>query len=114
MIGTHVATTLEFQKIEMRVGRVVSVDEFPEARNPSYKLTIDLGSLGTRRSSVAVKRWYLREELMDRLVVCVTNFPPRRIAGFSSEVLVLGAVEADGRVVLLRPDGTAELGSRIA
>lgn len=107
------ATIEEFQRIEMRVGRVVEVEEFPEARNPSYKLTIDLGPFGTKRSSVAVKQWYLPEELVDRLVVCVTNFPPRRIAGFSSEVLVLGAIEADGRVVLLRPDGTAELGSRI-
>ncbi len=114
MIRTHMATTEDFERIEMRVGRVTAVEEFPEARNPSYKLTIDLGALGTRRSSVAVKRWYQREELQGRLVVCVTNFPPRRIAGFSSEVLVLGAVEADGRVVLLRPDGTAELGSRIA
>lgn len=77
------ATIEEFQKIEMRVGRVLEVEEFPEARNPSYKLTIDLGPIGTRRSSVAVKKWYLREELVDRLVVCVTNFPPRRIAGFS-------------------------------
>jgi tRNA-binding protein len=107
------ATIEDFQKVEMRVGRVVEVDEFPEARIASYKLTIDLGPHGTKRSSVAVKRWYLREELVDRLVVCVTNFPPRRIAGFSSEVLVLGAIEADGRVVLLRPDGSAELGSRI-
>lgn len=113
MIRAQMATTEDFQKIEMRVGRVVSVEEFPEARNPSYKLTIDLGPHGTRRSSVAVKSWYLREELVDRLVVCVTNFPPRRIAGFASEVLVLGAIEADGRVVLLRPDGTAELGSPI-
>jgi tRNA-binding protein len=107
------ATIEDFEKVEMRVGRVLAVDEFPEARNPSYKLTIDLGPYGTRRSSVAVKRWYFRDELVDRLVVCVTNFPPRRIAGFDSEVLVLGAIERDGRVVLLRPDGTAELGSRI-
>jgi tRNA-binding protein len=106
-------TTTQFQEIEIRVGRVTAVEEFPEARNPSYKLTIDLGTHGTRRSSVAVKRWYAREELVGRLVICVTNFPPRRIAGFSSEVLVLGAIEEDGRVVLLRPDGNAELGSRI-
>jgi len=107
------ATIQDFEKVEMRVGRVLAVEEFPEARNPSYKLTIDLGPHGTKRSAVAVKRWYLREELMDRLVVCVANFPPRRIAGFSSDVLVLGAIEADGRVVLLRPDASAELGSRI-
>ncbi len=98
----------------MRVGRVVAVDDFPEARNPSYKLTIDFGALGTRRSSVAVRRWYEKSDLLGRLVVCVTNFPPRRIATFDSEVLTLGAVEADGRVVLLKPDAEAELGSVIA
>ncbi len=98
----------------MRVGRVVAVDDFPEARNPSWKLTIDFGPHGTRRSSAAVRRWYAREDLVGRLVVCVTNFPPRRIATFDSEVLTLGAVEQDGRVVLLRPDADAELGSQIA
>lgn len=113
MIRTEMATIDDFNKVEMRVGRVVAVEEFPEARNPSYKLTIDLGPHGTRRSSVGVKRWYLPEELQGRLVVCVTNFPPRRIATFDSQVLVLGAIEEDGRVVLLQPDGLAELGSRI-
>jgi tRNA-binding protein len=109
-----VATIEDFQKIEMRVGRVLAVEDFPEARNPSYKLTIDFGPYGRRRSSVAVRRWYQKDDLVDRLVVCVTNFPPRRIATFESEVLTLGAVEADGRVVLLRPDADAELGSPIA
>ena len=109
-----VATIDDFKKIEMRVGRVVSVDDFPEARNPSWKLTIDFGPHGTRHSSAAVQRWYARGDLLGRLVVCVTNFPPRRIATFDSEVLTLGAVEADGRVVLLKPDADAELGSVIA
>lgn len=104
----------DFKKIEMRVGRVIAVDDFPEARNPSYKLTIDFGPHGTRRSSAAVRRWYEKTELLDRLVVCVTNFPPRRIATFDSEVLTLGAMEVDGRVVLLKPDSDAELGSLIA
>jgi tRNA-binding protein len=108
-----VATIDDFRKIEMRVGRVVAVEDFPEARNPSYKLTIDFGPHGTRRSSAAVRRWYEKSELHDRLVVCVTNFPPRRIATFESEVLTLGAIEADGRVILLRPDDDAELGSLI-
>lgn len=98
----------------MRVGRIVSVDDFPEARNPSYKLTIDFGAHGTRRSSAAVRRWYEKSDLHGRLVVCVTNFPPRRIATFESEVLTLGAVEADGKVVLLMPDADVELGSQIA
>jgi len=109
-----VATIDDFKKIEMRVGRVVSVDDFPEARNPSWKLIIDFGPHGTRRSSAAVRRWYERADLVGRLVVCVTNFPPRRIATFDSEVLTLGAVEADGRVVLLKPDADAEIGSLIA
>jgi tRNA-binding protein len=108
------ATIDDFRKIEMRVGRVVSVDDFPEARNPSYKLTIDFGPFGTRRSSAAVRRWYDKGDLLGRLVVCVTNLPPRRIATFDSEVLTLGAVETDGKVVLLRPDTDVELGSGIA
>jgi tRNA-binding protein len=108
-----VATIEDFQKLEMRVGRVLTVADFPEARNPSYKLTIDFGPYGTRRSSAAVRRWYEKDDLVGRLVVCVTNFPPRRIATFESEVLTLGAIEADGRVVLLEPDSDAELGSPI-
>ena len=107
------ATIEDFQKIEMRVGRILTVEDFPEARNPSYKLTIDFGTYGTRRSSVAVRQWYEKSDLVGRLVVCVTNFPPRRIATFESEVLTLGAIEADGRVVLLEPDSDAELGSPI-
>ena len=107
------ATVDDFKKIEMRVGRVLAVEDFPEARNPSYKLTIDFGAFGTRRSSAAVRRWYEKADLQGRLVVCVTNFPSRRIASFESEVLTLGAIEEDGRVVLLRPDDDAELGSLI-
>lgn len=108
------ATIDDFKKIEMRVGRIVAVDDFPEARNPSWKLTIDFGPFGTRRSSAAVRPWYGKEDLVGRLVVCVTNFPPRRIATFDSEVLTLGAVESDGRVALLLPDPAATLGSVIA
>jgi len=112
---TNVAATLDdFRKIEMRVGRIVAVEEFPEARNPSWKLLIDFGPHGTRRSSAAVRRWYERAALLGRLVVCVTNFPTRRIATFESEVLTLGAMQDDGRVVLLRPDADAALGSPIA
>ena len=103
----------DFQKVEMRVGRIVAVEDFPEARRPSYKLTIDFGPHGTRRSSAAVRPYYAKAELEGRLVVCVLNFAPRRIAGFSSEVLVLGAMEADGAVRLLRPDPDAEIGSPI-
>ena len=108
------ATIDDFKKIEMRVGRVIAVDDFAEARNPSYKLTIDFGPFGTRRTSAAVRRWYEKSDLLGRLVVCVTNFPPRRISTFDSEVLTLGAIEKDGKVVLLKPDDEAELGSQIA
>jgi len=98
----------------MRVGRIVRVDDFTKARKPSYQLLIDFGPYGTRRSSAAVRPFYTKDELLGRQVVAVTNFPPRRIADFESEVLVLGAVEQGGRIVLLRPDAEAELGSRIA
>src|ERR671937_523258 len=107
------ATLDDFHKIEMRVGRILAVDDFVEARNPSYKLTIDFGPHGTRKSSAAVRRWYDKAALVGRLVVCVTNFPARRIATFDSELLTLGAMGADGRVVLLEVDAAAELGSSI-
>ena len=107
------ATFDDFQKIDMRVGRVDAVDEFPEARVPAWKLTIDFGpEVGTKRSSAQITR-YTREELMGRLVVAVVNFAPKRIAGFASEVLVLGALDEEKGVVLLRPDADCEPGDRI-
>jgi len=108
-----VATFEEFQQIDMRVGRVVSVSDFPEARNPAWKLEIDFGpEVGVKRSSAQIKH-YAREELEDRLVIGVVNFPPRRIATFDSEVLVLGAIDPEKGVVLLRPDRDVEPGDRI-
>jgi tRNA-binding protein len=108
------ATFEEFQRIDMRVGRILSVEEFPEARNPAWKLEIDFGpEVGVKRSSAQITH-YTREELLDRLVVGVVNFPPRRIAGFPSEVLVLGALDDSKGVVLLQPDKDCELGDRIA
>lgn len=108
------ATIEDFDQLDMRVGRVLSVAEFPEARVPAWKLEIDFGpELGVKRSSAQITH-YGREELQDRLVVAVVNFPPRRIAGFQSEVLVLGALDAAKGVVLLRPDEDVDLGSRIA
>jgi len=103
----------DFDRVEMRVGRIVAVEDFPAALNPSYKLTIDLGPIGVRRSSAAVRPWYSKEQLQGRLVVCVTNLPPRRIATFDSEVLTLGAIDEAKRVTLLEPDADCELGSRI-
>lgn len=104
----------EFRRVDVRVGRILRVDDFPEARNPSYKLTIDFGSLGVKRSSAAIRSWYTKEALVGRAVAAVVNFPPKQIANFMSECLVLGAVQADGRVILLKPDDEGELGSRIA
>jgi tRNA-binding protein len=107
------ATWEDFERIDMRVGRVASVEEFPEARQPAWKLEIDFGpEIGTRRSSAQITH-YAREDLEGRLVVCVVNFEPKRIAGFKSEVLVMGAIDPDKGVVLLRPDDDAELGSPI-
>src|SRR4051812_15021565 len=97
----------------MRVGRVLAVDEFPEARVPAWKLTIDFGAeIGTKRSSAQITH-YPRGELDGTLVVAVVNFPPRRIGPVSSEVLVLGALDPEQGVVLLRPDKDAAPGSRI-
>jgi len=103
----------DFEKVEMRVGTIRAVDDFPKARKPSYRLTIDFGPLGTRRSSAAIRPFYSRDELIGRQVVCVMNFPPRQIADFTSEVLTLGVVEHGGRIVLLQPDKPAEVGGRI-
>ena len=107
-------TIADFQKIEMRVGMIVDVQDFPQARNPSYKLRVDFGAFGIKASSAAVQPWYGQAELLGRRVIAVTNFPPRQIGPFMSEVLCLGAVQSDGRVVLLRPDLEGELGARIA
>jgi tRNA-binding protein len=103
-----------FTAVDMRVGRVTAVDDFPEARVPAWKLTIDFGpEIGTKRSSAQITH-YSREELDNTLVVAVVNFPPRRIGPFESEVLVLGALDDENGVVLLRPDRGAAPGSRIA
>jgi tRNA-binding protein len=103
----------DFLKVDMRVGRVVAVEEFPEARKPAWKLTIDFGpELGTKRSSAQITN-YARDELEGRLVVAVVNFPPRQIGPFMSEVLTLGASDEDGNVILLEPRSDVPLGSRI-
>jgi tRNA-binding protein len=103
----------DFLAVDMRVGRVVAVEEFPEARKPAWKLTIDFGTeIGTKRSSAQITN-YTREELEGRLVVAVVNFPPRQIGPMRSEVLCLGAPDEEGRVILLRPDADVPLGGRI-
>ena len=102
-----------FQQVDMRLGRIVAVDDFPEARKPAFKLTIDFGELGIRRSSAQITVYYAKEELIGRLVIAVVSLPPRRIAGFKSEVLVLGVPDAEGNVILLEPERDAPLGGRV-
>ncbi|HEX8158107.1 MAG TPA: tRNA-binding protein [Solirubrobacteraceae bacterium] len=104
----------DFEKVDMRVGRIVGVEDFPEARRPAWKLRIDFGpEIGEKRSSAQITN-YGREELQGRLVVGVVNFPPRQIGPVRSEVLVLGAVADDHPVLLLWPDAGSQPGDRIA
>jgi tRNA-binding protein len=107
------ATIEDFEKVDLRVGRIVAVDDFPEARKPAYKLTVDFGPLGTKRSSAQITALYSKDDLLGRLVVAVVNFPPRRIGPFLSEVLVMGAPDAEGRVVLLAVEREVPLGGRV-
>jgi tRNA-binding protein len=103
----------DFLRIEVHVGTVLEAQPFPEARVPAYRLLIDFGPLGRRRSSAQITENYGPEELIGRQVAAVTNFPVKRIAGFTSEVLVLGAVTGAAGVVLLRPDADVPPGTRI-
>jgi tRNA-binding protein len=108
------ADLADWQRLDLRVGRIIAAEPFPEARKAAYRLTIDLGPGGTRRSSAQLPPTYpAPDRLIGRLVVCVVNFAPRRIAGFDSEVLVLGALPADGRIPLLGVDEGAEPGDPI-
>jgi tRNA-binding protein len=104
----------EFERVDMRVGRVLEVEDFPEARVPAWKLTIDFGEeVGVKHSSAQITN-YERDELEGTLVVGVVNFPPKRIGPFVSQCLVIGALDDELGVVLLRPDRAAALGDRIA
>lgn len=104
----------EFERVEMRVGTVVTVFDFPEARKPAYQLTIDFGSeLGILKSSAQITKRYNKEELVGRQIVAVVNFPKKQIGKFMSECLILGAVGDDGDVVLLSPDNKVKNGLRI-
>jgi tRNA-binding protein len=103
----------DFEKVDMRVGVVTDAQEFPEARRPAYRLWIDFGPLGVRRASAQITDHYRPSELIGRHVIAVVNFPPKQIGPFVSEVLVLGAYNEAGEVILLHPDKPVAAGSKI-
>jgi tRNA-binding protein len=104
----------DFMRVDIRVGRIVAAEPFPEARKPAYKLQIDFGTpIGTKRSSAQLTRHYQPAELLGTLVLAVVNFPPRQIGPFMSEVLTLGVPDDTGAVVLVRPDVDVPLGGRL-
>jgi tRNA-binding protein len=104
----------DFTKLDIRVGEIVVVEDFPKARKPAYKLTINFGSeIGIKKSSAQITTLYTKEELLGKQVMCVVNFPPKQIGPFISEVLTLGVDDAEGNVVLLMPSKKAKLGSKM-
>jgi len=108
------ATINDFEKIDIRVGKIIRVEDFPEARKPAYKLTIDFGpEIGIKKSSVQIVINYRQNELVDKLVLGVVNFPPRQIGPFVSEVLTLGVPDEKGEVILIEPDHKVPLGGKL-
>jgi tRNA-binding protein len=103
----------DFEKIDMRTGTIIDVQDFPEAQNPAWKLTIDFGALGKKRSSAQITKLYGKEELLNRQVIAVVNFPPKQVGPFMSECLVLGVVGNDKEVTLLQPERKVENGMKI-
>jgi len=103
----------DFKKIDIRVGRIIEVLDFKEARNPSYKLKVDFGKLGIKNSSAQLTKLYSKEDLLKRQIVAVVNFPPKMIAGFKSEILILGVMKEGGEVILLQPDRESPIGYKI-
>jgi len=103
----------DFIKIDIRIGKIINVEEFLNAKRPAYKLTIDFGEIGIKKSSAQITKLYTKEALINKKVVCVVNFPPKQIANFISEVLVLGVNDKDGNVVLITPEQDVPVGNRI-
>ena len=108
------ASVDDFLKLDIRVGTVISANVHPTAKKPSYQLEIDFGSLGIKRSSAQITKLYQPEDLLQKQVIAVVNFPPRRIGGFVSEVLVLGAMGSDGDIIVLTTERPAADGDVIA
>lgn len=104
----------DFEKVDIRVGEIIQVDDFPEARKSAYKLTIDFGAeIGIKKSSVQIVKHYTKEDLVGRQVICVVNFPPKQIGPFSSEVLTLGLPDENGDVVILMPTQKVPKGGKL-
>src|SRR5438067_11570281 len=103
----------EFEEVELRAGTVVEVQDFPEARKPAYRLTIDFGELGVKKSSAQITALYRKEDLVGRQVICVVNFPPKRIGPFISECLTTGFADKSGNVVLAQPERPVPNGSKL-
>ena len=104
----------EFERVDIRVGRIVDVQDFPEARKPAYKLRVDFGpDIGIRKSSVQATKYYSKGDLLNRLVLAVVNFPPKQIGPYMSEVLTLGVPDGEGGVVLLVPERDVPVGGRM-
>jgi len=103
----------DFAKVDIRAGKIIKVEDFPKARKPAYQLWIDFGELGVKKASAQITKLYRRDDLLGRLILAVTNFPPRQIGDFMSEVLVLGVVLDDDKVVLVQPDSEVPPGKRI-
>jgi len=103
----------DFTNVDMRVGRVVRVEDFPKARRPAYKLWIDFGTFGVKKSSAQITKLYGKNDLMKRFVIAVVNFSPKQVADFMSEVLVLGLVPDNDKVILIGPDQDVPLGTRV-
>ena len=103
----------DFEKVDMRAGTIVEVHDFPKARKPAYKLKIDFGEIGVKNSSAQVTTFYTKEDLLNRKVIAVINFPPKQIADFISECLVLGVYDENKDVILLAPERTVSNGMKV-